>query len=49
MDTARDLKIKVSAWYALLEIIVRRPRLTRYLFFLGTISHIKGSVSWKVR
>jgi hypothetical protein len=47
--TARDLKIKVSAWYALPAIIVRRHQLTRDLFCLGTISLIKESVSWKDR
>jgi len=47
--TAQDLKIKVSAWCALPAIIVRRRQLTPDLFYLGTISHIKESVSWKDR
>ena len=47
--TALDLKIKVSAWCALLAIIVLRRQLTRDLYYLGTISLIKGSVRKKER
>ena len=47
--TAQDSKIKVSAWYALLAIIALRRQLTRDLFYLGTISLIKGLVRKKER